>query len=168
MLFEVGRSGDGKGMESILDKNVLGEKNCASIECGAFTDMNEFRRPAHFGWNKLNVRIQEFIKERCIVADVWKRFMTGEEIDIRANYDFTVKRSFGPSFKVQEVNFESIPVIEDGSRDMDNNQFCNQIKRRVLCAKVDKATFVHNEEDVDVENGKFMYIAQDELSEFLF
>ena len=57
MLFEIGSGGDGKAMEAILDRAVLGEENCAQLDCGVFTSREEFRKSGHFACNKLSVRI---------------------------------------------------------------------------------------------------------------
>ena len=41
-----------------------------------------------------------------------KKFVTGQEIDLRVNYGQTYKLSFGSSLKIQELNYESIPKID--------------------------------------------------------
>ena len=165
MVFEIGNGGDGKGMESILDSSLFGEDNFATLDCGIFTDRMEFRKSCHFGWNKRAIRIQEFTKSKSIVSDIWKRFISGEPIDSRVNYGFTAKLSFGMSMKIQELNFENIPVIEEKSGN--NLEYCNQLKRRVICAIVGKGTLVHDEDQVDRSAGRFLYIPQDELVGFL-
>ena len=38
MLFLIGEGGDRKSMDAILERNILGEKNCATLDCGVFTD----------------------------------------------------------------------------------------------------------------------------------
>lgn len=48
IVYEVGRGGDGKGCEAILDRNVLGDENFTTIDCAVFTDRSEFRRSAGF------------------------------------------------------------------------------------------------------------------------
>lgn len=40
MLFEVGSGGDGKGCEAILERNLLGDDNFSTLDCGVFTDRN--------------------------------------------------------------------------------------------------------------------------------
>ena len=57
MLFEIGNGGVGKGMEAILEQNVLGEANTCSLDCGIFTDRAEFRKSAGFGSQKVSIRI---------------------------------------------------------------------------------------------------------------
>ena len=84
------------------------------MECGVFLDRQELCKSAEFAWNKANVRIQEMDQHARFVADLWKRFVVDEEIDCRVNYGFTSKRKFGSSMKVQELNYENIPVIEEG------------------------------------------------------
>ena len=64
MLFEIGTGGDGKGMEAILERNLLGEDNCASLDFGIFADRAECRKSAHFALNKLYMRIQEFNNQK--------------------------------------------------------------------------------------------------------
>ena len=167
MIFLIGSGGDGKGMEAILDRNILGENNCTTLDCGIFTERLEFRRSGHFGWNKVAIRIQEFNNDRRIISDIWKRFVSGEDIDLRVNYGFTVKLSFGSSMKIQELNYECIPIIEEKTSCTKNDEYCNQLKRRVICAKIGKGTLVHNPEEVNHEEGMFLYIPQDELEEFL-
>lgn len=46
------------------------------------------------------------------LADLWKRFIVDEELDCHVNYSFTSKRRLGSSMKIQELNYENIPVIE--------------------------------------------------------
>ena len=43
---------------------------------------------------------------------------------------------------------------------------CEQLRRRILCFRMGKATFVDRPEDVDEANGKFLKIPQDELTAF--
>ena len=99
-------------MEKILDESALGVQNCATIDCACFYDRSEFRRPGHFTWEKAIVRIQELDGRAKFLAGIWKRFFTGGEIDIRVNYGFTSKREFARSLKIQELNYENIPVVE--------------------------------------------------------
>ena len=89
ILFLIGRGGDGKGLDSILDKNIFGEENFCTLDCAVFTERQEFRKSGHFGQNKTCIRIQEFTKQKHIISDLWKRFVSGEEIDVRQNYGFT-------------------------------------------------------------------------------
>ena len=63
MLFLIGEGGDGKSMDAILERNVLGENNCTTLDCGVFTDRQELRKSAHFGLNKLSIRVQEFTSQ---------------------------------------------------------------------------------------------------------
>ena len=66
------------------------------------------------------------------ISDLWKRFLVDEEEDCRVNHGFNSKRRFGSSMKIHELNYENIPVIEDGRASV---QGCDQLKRRVLfCA----------------------------------
>ncbi|CAL1142580.1 unnamed protein product [Cladocopium goreaui] len=162
MIFEIGKGGDGKGMEAYLDRAVLGEDQSATLDCGVFLDRQEFRKSAEFAWNKANVRIQEMDQHARFVADLWKRFIVDEEIDCRVNYGFTSKRRFGSSMKVQELNFENIPTIEECR---DRLQAC--LKRRIVCFRMGKARFVLDDHAVNYEHGVFRLIPQDELVPFL-
>ncbi|CAL1159484.1 unnamed protein product [Cladocopium goreaui] len=164
MIFEIGKGGDGKGMEAYLDRAVLGEDQSATLDCGVFLDRQEFRKSAEFAWNKANVRIQEMDQHARFVADLWKRFIVDEEIDCRVNYGFTSKRRFGSSMKVQELNFENIPTIEECR---DRLQACEHLKRRIVCFRMGKARFVLDDHAVNYEHGVFRLIPQDELENSL-
>ena len=64
----------------------------------------------------------ELLKRACqmrFISDVWKRFVGDEEIDCSVNYGFTSNRCFGEAMKIQELNYENVPVIEE-SRDASN------------------------------------------------
>ena len=167
ILFEIGKGGDGKGMEPQLEVGLLGVDQSSTLDCGVFLDRAEFRKSAEFAWNKAplgkhinlylvllycveartsssvfdilrNVHIQEMDCHGRFVADLWKRFVADEEIDCRVNYGFTAKRRFGNSLKVQELNYENIPVIEEGK---DRKKACDQITRRIICLRMGKAQF---------------------------
>ena len=95
-------------------------------------DRQEFRKSAGFAWNKANVRIQDMDQNARFISDLWKRFLVDEEEDCRVNHGVNSKRRFGSSMKIHELNYENIPVIEDGRASV---QGCDQLKRRVLfCA----------------------------------
>ena len=113
MLFLLGSGGDGKGMEAVLDRALFGESGSSTLDCGAFLERTEFRKSGELAWNKSNVRIQEMDHHARFIADLWKRFVVDEEVDCRVNYGFTSKRKFGISMKIQELNYENIPVIEE-------------------------------------------------------
>lgn len=55
MIFEVGKGGDGKGMEAYLEKFLLGTEHSATLDCGVFLDRAEFRKSAEFAWNKASL-----------------------------------------------------------------------------------------------------------------
>ena len=164
ILFEIGKGGSGKGMEAYLEKALFSDPQSATLDCGVFLDRQEFRKSAEFAWNKANVRIQEMDQHARFISDLWKRFVVDEEVDCRVNYGFTSKRRFGSSMKVQELNYENIPIIEDGR---DSVRGCDQLKRRVLCLRMGKATFVPDAAAVDHSQGIFKLIPQDELVPFL-
>ena len=46
----------------------------------------------------------------------------------------------------------------------DEQTSCNQLKRRIIASYVGHATLVHNNEDICHEEGRFLYIPQDELT----
>ena len=97
-------------------------------------------------------------------ADLWKCFVVDEEVDCRVNYGFTTKRRFGSSMKIQEMNYENIPVIEEGR---DRLKACEQLKRRVVCCRMGKARLVLNDTEVDPARVVSPLIPQDELVPFL-
>ena len=164
MLFQIGRGGDGKGMEAVLDAALFGSDARATLDCGVFMERAEFRKSAELAWNKANVRIQEMDQSGRFLADIWKRFVVDEEIDCRVNYGFTTKRRFGNSMKVQELNYENIPIIEECK---DHNKTCEQLQRRVVCIRMGKGTFTPEEAKIDHANGIYKLIPQDELAAFL-
>ena len=164
MIFAIGSGGDGKGMEAILDRALFGDLASATLDCGVFLDRAEFRKSARFAWNMATVRIQEMDQKGHFHADIWKRFVVGEDIDCRVNYGFTSKRRFGESMKIQELNYDHIPVIEEAR---DRTKCCQQLQRRVACVRMGKGRFVVDPAEVDVENGIFLLIPQDELAAFL-
>ena len=86
ILCEVGSGGDGKGMEAVLDANILGEDNSCMLDCGIFVDRKEFRKSGGLGANKIKLRIQEFNKNSKIESDIWKRLGSGEMMNTRVNY----------------------------------------------------------------------------------
>ena len=122
------------------------------------------QKSAELAWNKANIRVQEMESRGHFVADVWKWFVVDEEIDCRVNYGFTSKRCFGAALKVQELNFENIPVIEESR---DRSKSCEQLRRRVVCFMMGKASFTTKPEEVSHDQGIFRYIPQDELVTFL-
>ena len=112
------------------------------------------------------VRIQELDGRIRFLADIWKRFATGEEIDLRANYGFATKRNFARSMKIQELNYENIPVIEE-KRNGPAGAACAQLERRAICANVGRATFVGEECGVYHSEGKYQRMQPDWLGEFI-
>ena len=164
ILFLVGKGGSGKGMDAILDKALFGSEASSTLDCGVFLDRAEFRKSAGLSWNKANIRIQEMDEKSRFIADIWKRFVVNEELDLRVNYGFTVKRTFGASMKVQELNYENIPTIEESG---DRRRSCEQLKRRVVCVRLGKATFTTDENLVDHAKGIYKLLSQDTLTFYL-
>ena len=164
MLFQIGKGGDGKGMEAILDKALFGELATSTLDCGVFLDRAEFRKSAELAWNRANVRIQEMDHNGRFVADIWKRFVVDEDIDCRVNYGFTAKRRFGECMKIQELNYDNIPIIEEA---YDRRKSCQQLQRRVVCVRMGKGVFISDDTAVDHAKGVFRLIPQDELTALL-
>ena len=169
MLLEIGAGGDGKGMEAYLDKNLLGEHQTTTLDCGVFLDPQEFRKSGEFACGKCNVRIQGMDSHGRFIADIWKRFVVDKEIDCRVNYGFTYgftsKRKFGDSMQVQELNYENVPVMEEVR---DHLKACEHLKRRLVCLRMGKAQFVTDMDQVDHDKGIYKLLRQDdELIAFL-
>lgn len=72
------------------------------------------------------------------VADLWEGFVFDDGVDNPVNYGFASKRRVGSSMKVQEVNYENIPIIEDGC---DRISACEQLNRCIVCCRVGRARF---------------------------
>ena len=87
-----------------------------------------------------------------------------EEIDCRVNFGFTSKRRFGSAMKIQELNFENIPIIEESN---DRTKSLEQLRRRVICFLMGKVTFTMDDNQVDHSRGIYKLIPQDELTSFL-
>jgi len=167
MIFEVGRGGDGKGREAVFEKTLFGD-SFGTLDCEAFLDRTEWRRSGHLVWQKRCVRIQEFDAHTRMLADIWKRFIVGEELHVRENYGFTAKKSFGESTKTQELNFESVPVVEQRADVFaDDEPVLEQVRRREICGIMGKGTYVKDPKDVDHAHGKFLSKPQEELDSFL-
>ena len=97
------------------------------------------------------------------IADLWKRFVVDEEIDCQVKYGFTSKRRFGSSMKIQELNYENIPVMEESG---DRRKCCEPLKRRVACVRLG-GVFTTDETAVCHDRGIFKLIPQDELTAVL-
>jgi len=165
--FEVGEGGDGKGLEGIFESNIFGD-GFTTLDCGVFIDRTEWRRSAHFAWNMRCVRVQEMDASGQFAADLWKRWVVGEKLDVRENYGKTSKKEFGISHKTQECNPESIPTIEKRSRIWSPDEAVRkQIKRRIVACRMGKATLVTEPSEVDPPNGKFLLKSQDFMHWFL-
>ena len=128
------------------NRALFGNPASATWGCAVFLDRMEFRKSAELAWNKANICIQEMGRGGHFVADVWKRFVVDEEIDCRVNYGCTSKQRFGSALKVQELNLENIPVIEESR---DRRKSCEQLRRRVVCFIMGRATFTTRDDQVD-------------------
>ena len=83
-----------------------------------------------------------------------------EEIDCRVNFGFTSKRRFGSAMKIQELNFENIPIIEESD---DRTKSLEQLRRRVICFLMGKVTFTMDDNQVDHSRWIYKLIPQDAL-----
>ena len=68
--------------------------------------------------------------------------------------------------EIQGLNYERIHVIEEKKRGQAGTA-CAQFERRVICAKVGKATFVEEENEANHEEGKYLRMRPDWLKKFL-
>ena len=68
------------------------------------------------------------------------------------------------SMKIQELNHENIPTIEESG---DPNRSCDQLKRRIVCARLGKATFTPDESVVNQTKGIYKLIPEDTLTFYL-
>ena len=75
-----------------------------------------------------------------------------------------INHSYFNSMKIQEINYDSIPITE---QQLESNEASRQIRRRVICARVGKATLVRNDEEVNKSQGHFRYKAQNLLKSVL-
>lgn len=48
----------------------------------------------------------------AVIDDIWKRFISGEEIFLRENYGTTRAEKFESSIKTQEINPHNVPKID--------------------------------------------------------
>ena len=62
---------------------MLGPENFALLEASWFSDRTEFRKSAHLGLNKMEIRIQEASNSQPINSDNYKKFVVGETISLR-------------------------------------------------------------------------------------
>ena len=98
------------------------------------------------------------------LADLWKRFIVDEELDCHVNCSFTSKRRFGSSMKIQGLNYENIPVVEESG---EYSKTCEQLKRRVVAVRLGKGVFTSNPAEVNEEAGAVKLIPQEHLTAFL-
>ena len=90
------------------------------------------------GLEQSQCAIQEMDQHARFVADLWERFVFDDGVDSPVNDGLASKRRFGSSMKVQEVNYENIPIMEDGC---DRISACEQLKGCIVCCRVGKARF---------------------------
>jgi hypothetical protein len=85
-----GKGGDGKGLLATLEKGLVGPGNFPELDASVLCDRNNFRKSAHFAWNKLITHLQENPPDSTFVSDIWKRMPVNEMLDLRVNFGFTV------------------------------------------------------------------------------
>ena len=100
MIYIVGEGGVGKGMHAELNKSLFGSANFTSLDYSCFVDRGEMRKSGSVAAEKLEIRIQEANAGEVITSDIYKKFISGEEIDLRPNYGFTTKENFESSMKI--------------------------------------------------------------------
>ena len=74
---------------------MFGPQNYGLLEASWFSDSNEFRKSAHLGLNKMEIRIQEASN-----SDQYKKFVVGETLSLRQNYQNTMQENFSGSIKI--------------------------------------------------------------------
>ena len=119
-----------------MEKCLLGVSNAATLDCEVFQERGEFRKSAGDAWNKSTIRVQEVDRRACFLGDLFKRWVVGEEIDLRVNFGFTVKRSFDEARKVIEVNYQNLPTIECVPRQEGEEQCPTDAMPRRLIAQL--------------------------------
>ena len=163
MTHAVGGGQDSKGSVGTLEANVLGRDNCTTLEPNVFIEPGEFRKSGHFAYNKLLVRINEAKSKSNFEFDIWKRFVVGEEIDIRCNFGQTAKVRFRGMKKHQDANPLDLPRVTSSSGTIAPTN----LVRRIIAALVGKAKLVANQEDANPDEGIFWKIPQDKFEEIL-
>ena len=182
MIIALGEGGDGKGAFDILESNMFGKDNSATLDPAIFIDDNEWRKSAHFGLHKRRVCLKEAKKSSGATRynlDVLKRFITGEELIVRANFGFSTEVSFKPMKKQGSSNYDDVGAItsvakmtavpagagasSSGTRASKKKSPTESLGRRFLSSGVGLATLVNDEKDVCHEEGRFLKIAADVL-----
>ena len=113
------------------------------------------------------MRTQEASNSTPVNSDYYKKFVVGETIALRQNYEKTRQENFSGAIKIQEVNEVNIPVMDFKVCREQFAEHSEQLKRRVICARVGRARYVKDPEEVDHAAGKFLYIPQQKLADFL-
>ena len=148
----------------------MGADNCSTLDYSVFTADKEMKRSGHFAVGKRNVRIQEANAEHKIQPDIWKRFVIGDEdIDLKVNFGFTLKATFQNCIKTQEVNFSSMFMVEksSGAGLEDDANDMHHIKRRCLGVVMGRATVTRNPDEVDPDNGIFLFWSKEKFDALL-
>ena len=72
---------------------MFGPQNYGLLEASWFSDRNEFRKSAHLCLNKMEIRIQEASNSAPINSDQYKKFVVGETLSLRQNYQNTMQEN---------------------------------------------------------------------------
>lgn len=160
--FLIRDGGKGKGTDYDIDSAIVGEGNHTTLDVSCLMDRKEFRKSAGEAWDHAVVRTNEGPPSPRIEGDIWKRLVVGELVDLRVNYGFTVKRSYGISYLSWDCNPTSLPVIERSGGGLDM-KILNQLIRRILALLYNRVGFTTNPNEVNHEKGIFMMILPDLL-----
>ena len=151
---------------------MLGKENAAVMDPNIFTDDNEWRKSAHFGLHKRRVCFKETKNSKQFNLDVWKRFVVGEELIVRANFGFSAEVKFHGMKKQQSCQYDDVPLMKDlstvsrhkgaaSSTDADamkpkGKDPTTSFARRVGGASLGKAQLVTDPEMVNHQEGRFL------------
>ena len=124
-VVEVGRGGAGKGSRANLEEARFGNDAWGTGEAAWFLQgkegRNEFRKGGQALDGKAFCRIQEFPPGQEVNSDVLKKFISGEEMELRGNYEMTRKARFNHAKKTIEVNMGCVFHIPDRGSEGANN-----------------------------------------------
>lgn len=178
MIYPLGEGEDGKGLFDILETQMLGSDNAAVLDPNIFTDDNEWRKSAHFGLHKRRVCFKEIKDSKTFNVDVWKRFIAGEELIVRANFGFSAEVKFRGMKKQQSCNYDDVPVVKrissgsgqssvSAGNDSERKDPTHSFGRRVIAASVGLAKLVQTQGETCAEEGRFLKVPTEELEAIL-
>ena len=91
-----------------LEQSVLGKDNCATLECSILFDRKEFLKSSNFARGKTYIRFQEMKSGKGIQSDIFKKAVSGENLDQRENYCSTQKINFQNAANFSFIQFSQI------------------------------------------------------------